>query len=254
MQKIGGRAHAHGITFESDFGRVFAADSGNDTVILFSARTKRLKAALSKVPLLRAFVSFGRVGLAIFMLLIALLAAEVFAPQVLHLELYMPDTVFYALLAVLAVAAPLFAVLMKSRIRRLLQHHGAEHMALNTWRAGLALTAQNISRADRAAPSCGSVFVLFFLFIGVPLMFVPYSDFFLLAALCVAFELSVLARRVKWLRPLLRLGMVAQRAIFTRPPDAAQIETARRGLCTLIGIMNDKNGKTSEKMPGKTTA
>jgi uncharacterized protein YqhQ len=238
LYRIGGRAHAHGITFESDWGRVYAADNGRDTVRPFSARTREIKAALRKVPLLRVFPAFGKAGTAIFVLLAALLLTEAFAPEVLYFEFYMPDALFYGLVS--GAVALLFIVLLvlRKRIRRTLQYHGAEHMAINTYRAGKALTAENIARADRATASCGSVFVLVFLIVGVPLMFVPYSDYFLPVTLGVAFELAVLARRVKWLRWLLRFGMWAQRRIWTRQPDAAQIEIAQRGLCTLIELMD----------------
>ena len=243
MYKIGGRAHAHGITFESDVARVKATDNGRDTMKVFSGRTRRLKAALRKVLLLRAFSAFGKAGAAIFVLFAALLLTEAFAPEVLYAELVIPDMVFYVLLAALAVAVLLAAVLLRGRMRRLLQYHGAEHMAINTYRQGLALTADNISRADRATPSCGSVFALVFLIIGVPLMFVPYGDYFLLIALCAAFELTVLARRVKWLRGLLRFGMWLQRKVWTREPDAAQVEVARRGLTALIETTAGARGK-----------
>ena len=74
-------------------------------------------------------------------------------------------------------------------------------------------------------------------------MFVPYSDYLLFIALGVAFELTILARRVKWLRWLLRFGMALQRNIFTRIPDVAQIDVARRGICALINIMNEETTK-----------
>jgi uncharacterized protein YqhQ len=249
LHGIGGRAHAHGIMFESDWARVTARDNGRDTVKLFSARSRRVKAALRKVPLLRAFSAFSKAGTAIFIFLSALILTDVFAPEALHFEIYMEDMIFYSMLIALAVAALLAAALTRSRVKRTLQYHGAEHMALNTCRRGLPLTPENISRADRATPSCGSVFVLVFLFIGVPLMFVPYSDCFLLVALGAAFELTVLARRVRWLRPLLRFGMWLQRRVWTRPPDAAQIEVARRGLTSLIGLMNREEADAKASFP-----
>ncbi len=236
MQRIGGRVGIRGITFESDFGRVFAADNSNDKVKIFSERTQRLKAALRKVPFLRAFVSFGKAGTIIFILLVALLGVEAFAPEVISFEQLIPDSIFYISLFALVAALLVAAALMRKSIRRLLQHHGAEHMAINTYRAGKALTAQGIAEADRATPSCGSMFVLVFIIVGAPLMFVPYGDFIAPLALCVAFELFVLARRAKWLRWLLRFGLWLQRAIFTRKPGAAQIEAARRGITALIRL------------------
>ncbi len=243
MHRIGGRAHVNGITFESDFGRVYASDSGADTVKLFSARTRSIKAALRKVPLLRVFVSFGKAGTVIFILLVALLIAGAFAPGFFSFGLLIPDHIFYISLATVVIVLLLIALLMRGSVKRLLQHHGAEHMTINTYRSGKALTADNIAAADRATPSCGSFFVLVFIIVGVPLMFVPNSDYLLPLGLCVAFELSLLARKVKWLRWLLRFGLWAQRKFFTREPDAAQIEAARRGLMTLIALADNENPK-----------
>lgn len=241
MQRVGGRAHARGITFESDIGRVMAADNGEDTVQLFSSRTRGIKAALRKIPVLRVFPAFGKTGTVIFVLIVALLLIEAFAPWLLYFEV--PDDILYILLTVVSALLLLAALLLRGRVQRLRQYHGAEHMAINTYRAGKALTAENIAAADRANAGCGSMFVLVYLIIGVPLIFVPYSDYFTLVTLGVAFELTLLARRVKWLRWLIRFGMWSQRKIWTRQPDAAQIEVARRGLTKLIELTGRQTRK-----------
>jgi len=242
VYRIGGRAHAHGITFESGLGRVTAYDNGRvDTVKMSSPKIRRFTALLGKVPVLRVFPALGKTGAVLFMLLAALLLIEAFAPHLLAFEIIVPDALFYGLLGGLIAAALLLAVLMRKRIRRLLQYHGAEHMALNTYRMRQPLTAENIARADRATPSCGSVLALIFLVLAVPLMFLPYGDYLTLLALGIAFELSILSRRVKWLRGLLRFGMAVQRKVWTRVPDAAQIEVARRGLSALIALSDKES-------------
>lgn len=243
MYGIGGRAHTRGITFESNIGRLYTADNGKYTFKPFSARTRKIKAALRKVPVLRVFPAFGKTGTVIFVLIVALLLVEAFAPWRLYFELDIQDEMFYLLLAAAAVVLLLAALLLRGRVQRLRQYHGAEHMAINTYRAGKALTAENIAAADRANANCGSMFVLVYLIVGVPLMFVPYSDYFTLVTLGVAFELTVLARRVKWLKWLLRFGMWSQRKIWTRQPDATQIEVALRGITTLIELTDRETKK-----------
>lgn len=246
MYKIGGRAHTRGITFVSDIARVYTADNDRQTVRVFSARSRRIKATLRKLPLLRAFPAFGRAVTIVFIILIILLLIEAFIPEALYFEFYIPDMIFYASLAVFAAAILVAAVLSRGRLRRLLQYHGAEHMALGTYQNGKALTAENIAQTDRANQNCGSMFIPILIIVGIPLMFVPYSDYIFPVAFCIAFELTLLSRRVKWLSWLRRFGMWAQRKIFTRPPDPAQIESARRGLIALIEIM-DKNLKPIEQ-------
>jgi uncharacterized protein YqhQ len=243
LYRIGGRAHAHGVTFQSDRARVTATDHGRDRVKRFSARSRRLKAALGKIPLLRVFSAFGKAGAVIFCVLAALILAEALAPQLLCFEWALPDGAFLLLLSAAAIALLLAAALLRGPVRRTLQYHGAEHMAINAYQKGLELTAENIARADRANARCGSLFSLFLLIVGLPLIFVPYGDYLLPVALCAAFELTVLARRVKWLRALLRFGLWTQRKIWTRPPDEAQIALARRGLVLLLEITGEENKK-----------
>ena len=241
MYRVGGHAHAQGITFESDMGRVRAYEDGRtDRVTMFATEVRKLKAALQKVPVLRVFPVLGKTGMVLLLLIVALLVVEVIAPQLLPFEIYIPDALFYGPLGTLIAAALLLSVLMRKRIRRLLQYHGAEHMAINTYRRRQPLTAENIAQADRATPSCGSVLALIFVIIALPLMFVPYGDYFMILAFGIAFELSVLARRVKWLRGLLRFGMAMQRKILTRPPDARQIAVARRGLLELLALADEQ--------------
>jgi uncharacterized protein YqhQ len=241
LYRIGGRAHFHGITFESVIARVRATDNGRDTVKRFSAGTHQLIGKLKKMPLLRVFPAFGRIGTLFFVVFIALLLIDIVFPDFFAID--GQGTLVYTLLAVGAVLVLIAIVLARKPIKRLLQYHGAEHMAINTYRQGKALTTENIARANRATPSCGSLFVLVFLIVSVPLMFIPNSDYLLIIVFCVTFELTMLARRVKWLGWLLRFGMWTQRKVFTRKPDASQIEVARRGLYALINIINEENAK-----------
>ena len=162
--------------------------------------------------MLRVFPALGKTGALLLLLIAALLVIEVFAPQLLEFELVIPDVLFYGLLAVLVAAVLLLAVLMRKRIRHLLQYHGAEHMAINTYRQRQPLTAENIAQADRATPSCGSVLALIFVIIAVPLMFVPYGDYFLDSGVW---------RRVRTLRACTP-GEMAERAAALRYGCAAQ--------------------------------
>lgn len=238
MYSIGGHAGLKGITFQSNTARVKATENGKgEHKAVFSQRTRGISAFLRKVPLARAFPAFGRFGTIIFAVLAIACIAELISPGVLDFEIVFPDAILYGLLVVAAA----FLLHGRAAIRRILQYHGAEHMALNTYKSGQALSTENISRADRATPNCGSILTLIFFIIAIPLLFVPYGEYFIILALAISFELSVLARKAKALRWLLRFGMWAQRRIFTRPPDAGQIEVARRGLTTLIEIMDNEN-------------
>ena len=137
----------HGITFESDMARVRATDNGRDTQKRFSAKTHQFKAKLKKIPLLRVFPAFGKAGTVFFIVLIALLLTETFFPEALAFSI--PDTLVYLLLVGGAFLILIVTILARKRIKRLLQYHGAEHMAINTYRQRKALTIENITSADQ---------------------------------------------------------------------------------------------------------
>lgn len=234
MYRIGGYAGFRGITFQSYHARVKVTENrkGEYTKV-FSRYTGGLRARLGRTPLVRGFAAFGRLGALLFLLMLALLLTDLFFPEAFSFELYIPDVWFYGLL----VAAVALFFTMRDRLHTLLAYHGAEHMALNTYKSGQELSAENIARASRATPNCGSMLVLTFLPLAIPLLFVPDSEYFIPLAFVLAFELNVLARRTRRINGVLRFGLWVQQKLLTRKPTPAQVETARRGLVTLIEAM-----------------
>ncbi len=233
MYTIGGMAGFNGITFHTLRARVHVTASGRgETQTLFSRSTGGLKAWLRKIPLVRMFPAFGKIGTVIFSVLIGAFILEIFWPQLLETNL--PDEVLYGAAAALLIVI----ILTRKRVKKLLQYHGAEHMALNTYSAGKEMTVENIAAADRATPKCGSVMTLIFIVLAMPLLLLPYAEYFILLAFAVSFELYLLL--LKKARPvwLLRFALWIQRRFLTRPPDAAQIEVAMRGMLRIIELMD----------------
>lgn len=56
--------------------------------------------------------------------------------------------------------------LMKD-IRRVFAYHGAEHMAVHTYEAGLELTVENVRKFDTPHPRCGTAFLLTVVLVSV---------------------------------------------------------------------------------------
>ncbi len=56
---------------------------------------------------------------------------------------------------------------MMKDIRRVFAYHGAEHMAVHTYEAGLALTVENVRRFDTPHPRCGTAFLLTVVLVSV---------------------------------------------------------------------------------------
>lgn len=123
-------------------------------------------------------------------------------------------------------------------VHRVFQYHGAEHKAINALEAGDPLTVENVARASRLHPRCGTSFLVIVIFLSV----LAVSPFYgqplpiriliqlglLFPVAGVAFELLRLAgkyRRHPIAAALSRPGMWTQ-LLTTREPDASQCEIA----------------------------
>ncbi len=234
MYRVGGYAGFSGITFQSHYARVkVTGNRKGEYTKVFSWRTGGILAYLAWTPLVRGFAAFGRMGTIVFLILFVLALTDLFYPRLLSFEIEIPDIIFYALL-VTAIASLLA---MRDRFHTLFAYHGAEHMALNTYKSGQELSLANIAKAGRATPNCGSMFVLTFLPLAIPFIFIPDGDYFIPLVFVIAYELNLLARRARRMNPLLRFGLWVQERLLTRKPTMEQMETARRGLVTLLETM-----------------
>jgi uncharacterized protein YqhQ len=133
----------------------------------------------------------------------------------------------------LTALAALLAVLIFARrgsIRAARRYHAAEHMALNTLEAHLPLTIENVAAAPRTHPRCGTNLAIVLLPLALPVViFCPYG-LCLLPAVCLAYEIFLLLPKVRWLKPLYKACLWAQRHITTAAPGGKEIEVAVRGL------------------------
>ena len=161
------------------------------------------------------------------------------------------------------------AISMLDDVKRVFQYHGAEHMAIFTYEAGLALTVENARKQTRFHPRCGTSFLLIVIMVSVvlfsALLSFPLSEstvidhllkilikiplMFPVAGLAYEFikvagkhcETSHLARAFS------TPGMWLQR-ITTRVPDESQLEIA------LISIRKtlwrEAQGSLPPKVPG----
>lgn len=123
-------------------------------------------------------------------------------------------------------------------IKRVFQYHGAEHMAINCYEAGLPLTVQNVRRQSLLHTRCGTNFLLIVLFMSVFLFSFfgrpPFVTRVLLhlallpAVAGLSYEVIRHAAQenalavVRWLATP---GMWMQR-LTTRRPEDGQIEVA----------------------------
>lgn len=131
-------------------------------------------------------------------------------------------------------------------IRRVFAYHGAEHMAVHTYEAGLPLEVGNVRRFPTAHPRCGTAFLLTVVVVAILVFtFVGRSPFWWLVASRIVLIPVIAALGYEIIRfsgahqnnPLTKLmaypGLLLQR-LTTRVPDDGQIEVAIQAMTTAV--------------------
>ena len=131
-------------------------------------------------------------------------------------------------------------------LRRVYQHHGAEHKAINALEAGAELTPASVQKFSLIHPRCGTAFLLWVMVIAIfvfafvgrpPLPYLIASRILLLPVIAgLAYEVIRFAgkhRDNRLLRILLAPGLWLQR-LTTREPSLDQIEVSIQALVRVI--------------------
>ena len=132
----------------------------------------------------------------------------------------------------------IWAIGFMKNIRRVFAYHGAEHMAVHTYEAGLPLSIANVRKFETPHPRCGTAFlltvvlvsILVFIFLGWPeLHWRILSRIALLPIIAaVSYEIIRFSGRHQgwWIAKQVAVpGLLLQR-LTTRQPDDGQIEVA----------------------------
>ncbi len=137
---------------------------------------------------------------------------------------------------------------MMSEIRRVYAYHGAEHMTVHAYEAGLPLSVDNVRRFGTPHPRCGTAFLLTVVLVSVA-VFIAFamlesswwwriaSRILLLPVIAaVSYEVIRFSGRHQSAaigKALAAPGLWLQR-LTTREPDDAQIEVAIRAMETAV--------------------
>ena len=127
-------------------------------------------------------------------------------------------------------------------VYRLYQYHGAEHMTVNCFEAGLPLTVQNVKKCSTIHPRCGTSLLVYVIGLSIIIFSLIRAEVWYMNVLIriivvpllggIGYELLRLSAKYQD-NPLLWLltipGKLTQR-ITTRRPDGRQIEVAIRSL------------------------
>jgi uncharacterized protein YqhQ len=131
-------------------------------------------------------------------------------------------------------------------IGRVFAYHGAEHMAVHTYEAGLTLNVENVRKFGTPHPRCGTAFLLTVVLVSIIVFaFLGRPDFewrvlsrIVLIPVVAAISYEIIrfsGAHQKWLiaRALAWPGLLLQR-LTTRQPDDQQIEVAITAMETAI--------------------
>ena len=156
---------------------------------------------------------------------------------------------------------------LSSDIKRVFAYHGAEHMAVHTYEAGLALVVENVRKFGTPHPRCGTAFLLtvvlisivVFAFLQRPPMEWRIISRIALVPVIAAFSYEVIrfsgAHQEAWFgRMLSQPGLILQR-LTTRQPDDSQIEVAICAMETAIAAdQGRENPEPISLVNGRETA
>lgn len=125
-----------------------------------------------------------------------------------------------------------------SDIKRVFAYHGAEHMAVHTYEAGLPLIVDNVRKFGTPHPRCGTAFLLTVILVSIvvfaflqrpPIEWRILSRILLIPVIAgISYEVIRFSgfHQGSWLGQLIaRPGLLLQR-LTTREPDDSQIEVA----------------------------
>ena len=143
-------------------------------------------------------------------------------------------------------------------IQRVFAYHGAEHMAVHTYEAGLPLEVDNVRKFGTPHPRCGTAFLLTVMLVSIivfaflqrpPLEWRIISRIALVPVIAgISYEIIRFSgtHQRAWLgRQLAKPGLLLQR-LTTRQPDDSQIEVAITAMKTAIAADQGRDFALSE--------
>jgi uncharacterized protein YqhQ len=149
--------------------------------------------------------------------------------------------IFYVIESVIRIAIFLLYLVVVASIRdfrRVLQYHGAEHVAINAYEAGVKLNVKNVKEYSKLHPRCGTSFLLITLIISILVFSVVRSQDNLVALsyriilipviVAISYEILKISDRYKnsiIMKALVIPGLGLQ-WLTTRKPDDGMIAVA----------------------------
>ena len=201
-------------------------------------------------------------GVAIFFLLPLFLVR--FLDPVISSDL--ASNALEGLLRLSILVAYIWGIGISGDIKRVYAYHGAEHMAVHTYEAGLPLEVANVRKFGTPHPRCGTAFLLTVMLVSIivfaflqrpPLEWRIISRIVLIPVIAgISYEIIRFSgtHQQAWIgKQLARPGLLLQR-LTTRQPDDAQIEVAIAAMESAIaadeGRTHNPLSISSTRVPG----
>ena len=199
--------------------------------------------------LLAATLAFSlTVGIGIFFVM-PLLLIELMDPFIAS---DMFSNIFAGLIRLAILLGYIWGIGFLKDVKRVYAYHGAEHMAVHAYEAGLPLTVENVNKFGTPHPRCGTAFLLTvvlvslvaFAFLGRPDLWLRIIQHLALIAPISGISYEIIrfsgVHQTWWSsKQMARPGLLLQR-LTTRQPDDDQVEVA---ICAMAGAIAADNGE-----------
>jgi uncharacterized protein YqhQ len=134
--------------------------------------------------------------------------------------------------------------------KRILQYHGAEHKAINTYEAGVTLNVANVKRYSRLHPRCGTSFIFIVVIVSIFIFSImpnlgfaarlAYRLLLIPVIGAVSYELLKLSGKYRnsiIMRALTYPGLIFQ-CLTTKEPDNDMMEVAIKAVEKVLALRN----------------
>ena len=134
--------------------------------------------------------------------------------------------------------------------KRILQYHGAEHKAINTYEAGVTLNVANVKGYSRLHPRCGTSFIFIVVIVSIFIFSImpnlgfaarlAYRLLLIPVIGAISYELLKLSGKYKnsiVMRALTYPGLIFQR-LTTKEPDNDMMEVAVKAVEKVLALRN----------------
>src|SRR3989338_6401060 len=237
-QTIGGQAVIEGVMIKSKE-RIATAVRKNDKIVVKKQNWKSLttKNKLLNLPIIRGvIILFEMMYVGMKALTWSAQQQEDKKEKISNSEIFL--TISISIIATIILFGYIIIISFFKDVKRIFQYHGAEHMAVYCYEAGLKLTPKNCQRFQTMHPRCGTSLIVLVIAISIILFSLIKSQLWYVNILLrivlipliagIGYELTKLTAKYsnnKFLRFLIYPGILTQK-ITTQKPDVKQIEVA----------------------------